>query len=40
MNSIAIEIACKENGQVILGEMLAHILCQLNSIELELVFYW
>jgi hypothetical protein len=38
MNSNAIKIACKENDQVILCEMLVHILCQLNG--LELVFCW
>jgi hypothetical protein len=40
MNSNATELACKENGQDILDEMLAHILCQLNDHELELAFYW
>lgn len=40
MNGNAIELACKENDQDILDEMLAYIVCQLNNLELELVFYW
>jgi hypothetical protein len=40
MNTNATKLACKENGQDILDETLARILCQLNDLQLELAFYW